>query len=350
MDLPGVIPSGVKYTPPSYSAEYQIFPEEYFSGADVSIYFGDVFVDDITSLSFVLTEMVQPIYGYASYVFDDVARGSRLVQGAFSIAFRESGYLYTILDHIGQLGTRVKPSLAHQALGQSVPQWHARAKQKIEDVLNMYHADPGGTRVPAASYKWPKMSRAQELAGNHNDYYIRKCITELQERLIALGRYNKPPTGFFDDALDAAVKAFQRDMGLPATGVVDSTTTMKLSMATFIPSDNALGAWRPEKAADARFAQYEIDALKGPPDPTKPYFYSGTYMDGLRKTGFDIHIVYGSLADEVKARLNEFPSVVTASSTVKVIRNVQLFKHSQVTDASGRPIEEVYEFIAQDLQ
>lgn len=80
--------------------EYQRFNEDYFSGCDVAIYFGDVFVDEIVSLQFDLTENVAPIYGYASYTFDTVARGNRIIQGAFQIAFKESYYIHAVTNQI----------------------------------------------------------------------------------------------------------------------------------------------------------------------------------------------------------------------------------------------------------
>lgn len=78
-------------------AEYQVYPEEYFSGCDCSVYFGDVWVDEILSINFSLLEYVQPVFGYNSYVYDACARGSRLIQGNFRINFRESFYLHKII-------------------------------------------------------------------------------------------------------------------------------------------------------------------------------------------------------------------------------------------------------------
>lgn len=82
--------------------EYRRFNEDYFSGADVRIYFGDIWVDEITRLEFTLQENVAPIYGYASYTWDKVARGSRQIQGSFSINFKESYYLFAVLEKLAE--------------------------------------------------------------------------------------------------------------------------------------------------------------------------------------------------------------------------------------------------------
>ena len=66
---------------------------EYFSGANVKVYFGDVWVDQIQAISFTLQEQVAPIYGFSSYTFDRISRGSRMVQGQFTIHFTERNTL-----------------------------------------------------------------------------------------------------------------------------------------------------------------------------------------------------------------------------------------------------------------
>ena len=85
---------------PNSTTEYTRFREEYFAGSDVRIYFGDIWVDEITSLQFTLQEQVAPIFGYASYTWDKVARGNRYIQGSFSINFKESGYLHMIMNSL----------------------------------------------------------------------------------------------------------------------------------------------------------------------------------------------------------------------------------------------------------
>lgn len=79
--------------------EYQLYSQEYFSGADMHIYFGDIWVDEITNLEFQIAERTLPIFGYNSYTFDTLVRGSRQVQGSFTINFKSVGYLNQILEN-----------------------------------------------------------------------------------------------------------------------------------------------------------------------------------------------------------------------------------------------------------
>jgi len=74
------------------------FNSDYFSGLDLSIFFGNFMVDDIVNLQYQLSETATPLYDYASYRYKLVARGSRLIQGSFSINFKHSFYIKEVLS------------------------------------------------------------------------------------------------------------------------------------------------------------------------------------------------------------------------------------------------------------
>lgn len=75
---------------------YQTYPYDYYAGTDCKIFFGDVWVDDIITLNYSVGQTKTPIYGYASQNFDAVAKGQIVVEGQFTIAFKETGYLNII--------------------------------------------------------------------------------------------------------------------------------------------------------------------------------------------------------------------------------------------------------------
>lgn len=95
-------PRAVGYSYPYLftTTEYQRFGGDYFTGADVRLYFGDILIEEIGGLNFELQEQVQPIYGYASHTFDKVARGSRIIRGSFIINFKESFYLHSVMNSL----------------------------------------------------------------------------------------------------------------------------------------------------------------------------------------------------------------------------------------------------------
>ncbi len=75
----------------------KIYDQEYFSASQMNIYIGDVLVDEVTSLSMTVQENKRPWYGYASPLFDAVSKGTVIVQGQFSINYKETGYLFNVL-------------------------------------------------------------------------------------------------------------------------------------------------------------------------------------------------------------------------------------------------------------
>ena len=70
----------------------------YFSSIDADIYFGDQFIDEVTSINWQVQQNVLPIIGYNSYTFDALAVGSRMVSGQFSVNFTKANYLGEVLN------------------------------------------------------------------------------------------------------------------------------------------------------------------------------------------------------------------------------------------------------------
>lgn len=86
---------------------------KYYSSLDADILFGGVFVDEVVSLNFAVQQNAMPIFGYNSYTFDDIALGSRLVQGQFTINFTEANYLSRVQS--------VMTAVSRQMYGEDVP-------------------------------------------------------------------------------------------------------------------------------------------------------------------------------------------------------------------------------------
>jgi hypothetical protein len=81
------------YSPP-YNTYY---PVEYFSGVDISFFFGNNYIDEIVSFECEVQEKVMPVYGYASYTPDRIVQGSRIVRGSFCINLRPGDYFHELL-------------------------------------------------------------------------------------------------------------------------------------------------------------------------------------------------------------------------------------------------------------
>lgn len=75
-----------------------IYYQNYYSGNDVGIFIGPVWVDDIANIQFTLNNNKAPVYGYMSEAFDGVSRGTYIIEGQFSVAYTEEGYIPKILE------------------------------------------------------------------------------------------------------------------------------------------------------------------------------------------------------------------------------------------------------------
>jgi len=146
MDIPG---SGVNF-------EYNL---DYFSGSQANVYLGPILLDEVTSLQWNVHQAKIPVYGYASQFFDEMVRGSVIVQGQFAINFIEPNYLFSVLEAWKNLGERRAGQDQEDAL-----------KQKMKDTLNAYAS---GTPNNADLWKAIKEidEKEKDLA---NDYFFKK--------------------------------------------------------------------------------------------------------------------------------------------------------------------------------
>lgn len=93
--------SGFKTTGFESTADYfRGYDYDYFGSGQLSIYFGDVFIDEIVRVGYDLQHQKIPIYGYASHKFDTVAWGQQIVSGQFAINYKEEAYLQIVLQNL----------------------------------------------------------------------------------------------------------------------------------------------------------------------------------------------------------------------------------------------------------
>jgi hypothetical protein len=120
---------------------YQVFPREYFSGTDCYISFNNVPIDEIVTLEFALQEPIVPIYGYASYTYDAVAHGARIVTGAFTIAFKESLYIRSALEKLSSQNvssSNPKRPTSNMNTAELLAWMKGKDFKQIEELANRY--------------------------------------------------------------------------------------------------------------------------------------------------------------------------------------------------------------------
>lgn len=95
----------------------------YFSSIDAEIYFEDVYIDECAQINFAVQQQALPIYGYNSYLYDDIALGSRIINGQFSINFTKSAYMYEVLDTLSAIKNNNKGSFT-KSIDEHGPLWN----------------------------------------------------------------------------------------------------------------------------------------------------------------------------------------------------------------------------------
>lgn len=120
--------------------------KRYYSVIDAEVYFGNEYVEDIHDINWAIQQNVQPLFGYNSYTYDEIARGNRLIVGNFTIAFTSPNYLFSILAE----AAKANGALVENMASYSVP----KLSDKIEPVnrAKAYGAKETGHHGPM----WPQ--------------------------------------------------------------------------------------------------------------------------------------------------------------------------------------------------
>jgi hypothetical protein len=128
----------------AFRDNYQTYPYDYFAGTDCKIFFGDVWVDDIITIQYNVTQSKVPIYGYASQNFDAIAKGQVIVEGNLAIAFKETGYLNIIQALIDS-----QRKNKAEAVQRKLKSYSDELQDKQEFVPGLTTINEDGTKVEA---------------------------------------------------------------------------------------------------------------------------------------------------------------------------------------------------------
>lgn len=273
---------------------------EYFSGAQAALFIGDTFVDEITSWQFRRFRNKVPIFGYASTHFDTMAQGQVLVQGSFSINFKEAGYLWLVLDRYSALNGRGSV-LGEVGFGDT--QWTT---------------GQGANNSPF--YRTSENSTKNEQLNRQSIERILDAEANILER-------NKLYTALTEQAARLPEQEL-RIIGSDLIGYA-STTRYNATRQNFTGSDNnrILGQ------AENIFEAFE-DAVWDKDRETLINY--NRHADDPRLNPFDIFLTYGDFVDNYD------------NHTIRRLTDVHILGTSERVVISGEPIQEVYEFIARD--
>lgn len=267
-----------------------IYNVDYFSGAQCAIYIGDTWVDEVTSLSYVVSQDRTPLYGYADQLFSAVSKGQVIIQGEFTINFKEAGYLFLLLD-------------------------------RYQTIMNGKTSVLGVPHKPKLSSKGNKLRTPFEASDRINRENIESMINNdgrisVFERnrifqALAAGRFTLGAHG--EDA-----STIGRQEAAASLGGFSSLTR----------SQGGVGA------AEDLFETFE-DAIWRRPESIDELHRRA---DDPRLNPFDLYMAFGDFAGDNNA-----------NHTIRRLSDVHIVGSTQQIIIDGQPIQEAYSFLARNV-
>lgn len=108
----------------------------YLTPTNVKVFIGDIWLDDVVSISYNVEATRTPYFGFKSTVFDGVGYGPSIVTGSLVCLFRYSGYLRRVLNFVSSVSQRsVNSNLRTQHLYNDVSALSGAAAFDYKDGL-----------------------------------------------------------------------------------------------------------------------------------------------------------------------------------------------------------------------
>lgn len=263
-----------------------VYNIEYFSGAQVAIYFGHIWIDEITSMSFSVSQSRTPLYGYSDQLWRDVAEGQVLVRGQFSINFKEAGYIWVALNEykrINKNGSTPLNPFTNTVLGQ--PDSGSTNRINVEQVIN------------------------RELS----QFDLNRIYTDLASQEGGISE-------------ESAVDVNQERRNITAAKLTGFSSTSR-SSGGIGTAENIFEAF--EDMAWGKSTERDIDEE------------DHRRADDTRLNPFDIYITYGDFPGGTQGNVH--------NHTIRKMTDVYIIGTSQQVVIDGQPIQEVYDFIARNI-
>ena len=71
--------------------------KKYYSDTSAELYFNGHWLEDINAVQWQVQRQTYPLFGYNSFIYDDVALGNRIIYGAFTMNFTEPDKLKNVI-------------------------------------------------------------------------------------------------------------------------------------------------------------------------------------------------------------------------------------------------------------
>lgn len=191
-------PKDIIYNNASKNRDHNIFTEEYYGGADTFIYIGKTRYENISALQFQVRETVKPLYGYSSRTFDDLAIGTRIVQGVIKVPVRNTG------------GSDALTNSKNNGIYKLTS-----TKTNVPDWVYKYVPNPDDVGTPNSEVKQIDGVRSATIA-------------DVQTALYKAGHKNITISGVLDKPTKDAISNYKKEKELTVNSKVDNELTNRL--------------------------------------------------------------------------------------------------------------------------
>lgn len=235
-----------KYVPNPNRREANLFREEYYSSTDVRIFFDDEEQTEIASISYSINEQLSPIYGYKSRTWDDVAVGTRVVNGTIEMPIRNpekqfyennvlKDALYNNKDISAGFYEGNKNDIYNDIQDNMLNDLEWADTETVSDENPISNLSTTNYKAPVntpSTNPDVASSVSNNSVSNNNiekDNDLNNSKVVLKEYYRILIGYDFIPKNFTDEQLSQGIKKFQSQIkGLAVTGELDSRTRSKL--------------------------------------------------------------------------------------------------------------------------
>lgn len=186
----------------SKNREHNVFTEEYFGGADTFVYINGVRYENISAVSFSIREQQKPIYGYGSRTYDDLATGTRIVQGAIKVPVANTNS--TPIEALAKKPNNKKEKERTAAI--EIPDW-------------LYQYEPDADTLGTENNPYKDGETVQ-----------RADVVEVQHALRRNGK-NVEVTGIYDGKTKSAIAEYKKEKNIVVNGRIDYELKNRIGIA-----------------------------------------------------------------------------------------------------------------------
>lgn len=115
--------------------------KKYYSDISAELYFNGHWFEDISAVQWQIQRQTYPLFGYNSFIYDDVALGNRIIYGAFSINFTEPNRLNDVIAKSKVNAQESIDTASYEKISQTVSQTTVNVQgQQTKIEINPAHA------------------------------------------------------------------------------------------------------------------------------------------------------------------------------------------------------------------